>query len=85
MASTPSLSMADGNAIRIPAALGGTSYVINDEAGTVNYLDKALCEREDLDALIENPNKYFWEKGMGQKVPLLGKRHCDCGGYPTCH
>ena len=57
------------NAIRIPAALGGTSYVINDEAGTVNYLDKALCEREDLDALIENPNKYFWEKGMAKKYP----------------
>ena len=32
------------NAIRIPAALGGTSYVINDEAGTVNYLTKP-CAR----------------------------------------
>ena len=40
------------NAIRIPAALGGTSYIVNDEAGTVSYLDKALAEREELDELI---------------------------------
>lgn len=57
------------NAIRIPAAMGGSSYIINDEAGTVNYVDKALCEREDLDDLIADVNKYFWEKGMAKKYP----------------
>lgn len=57
------------NAIRIPAALGGTSYIVNDEAGTVSYLDKALAEREELDELIADPKKFFWEKGMAKKYP----------------
>ena len=69
MASTPSLSMADAMPFASLPPWVAPSYVINDEAGTVNYLDKALCEREDLDALIENPNKYFWEKGMAKKYP----------------
>ena len=57
------------NAIRIPAALGGTSYIVNDEAGTVSYLDKALAERDELDELIADPKKFFWEKGMAKKYP----------------
>lgn len=57
------------NAIRIPAALGGTSYIVNDEAGTVSYLDKALAEREELDELIADPKKFFWEKGRQRSIP----------------
>ena len=57
------------NAIRIPGALGGTTYCINDEAGTVSYKDKALCEADELDELIADPMKFFWEKGMAKKYP----------------
>lgn len=55
------------NAIRIPGALGGTTYSINDEAGTVSYKDKAICEANELDEFIADPYKFFWEKGMAKK------------------
>lgn len=57
------------NAIRIPNAMGGTTYRINDEAGTVTYTDKAICEADELDELIADPMKFFWEKGMARKYP----------------
>ncbi len=57
------------NAIRIPEAVGGNSYIIDDEAGTVSYRDKALCERDELDELIADPKKFFYEKGMAKKYP----------------
>ncbi|MCJ7836614.1 hypothetical protein MUB23_14590 [Cuneatibacter sp. NSJ-177] len=57
------------NAIRIPAALGGTTYSINDEAGTVNYKDKAICEHDELEELAADPQNFFYEKGMARKYP----------------
>lgn len=58
------------NVIRLPGALGGLTYQINDEAGVISYPDNALCEFDELDELIENPNKFFWEKGMAKKFPM---------------
>ncbi len=58
------------NVIRLPQALGGLTYRIDDEAGTVSYLDNALCEFNELDELIADPNKFFWEKGMAKKYPM---------------
>ena len=58
------------NVIRLPMALGGLTYQINDEAGIISYPDNALCEFDELDELIENPNKFFWEKGMAKKFPM---------------
>ncbi len=55
------------NAIRIPMALGNCTYTINDEAGTVNYLDKAICEHDELKELAADVKKFFWEKGMARK------------------
>lgn len=57
------------NAVRIPEALGGNTYKIDDDAGTVNYVDVAICESDELDELIQDPNKLFWEKGMAKKYP----------------
>ena len=57
------------NAIRIPQALGGSTYQVNDEAGTINYKDTAICEADELDELIEDPMKFFYEKGMAKKYP----------------
>lgn len=58
------------NVIRLPLALGGLTYQINDEAGVISYPDNALCEFDELDELIDNPNKFFWEKGMAKKFPM---------------
>jgi len=58
------------NAVRIPDALGGGSYIIDDKAECVSYKDRCLCQwnnEEDLDALIANPTKFYWEKGMSSK------------------
>lgn len=55
------------NAIRIPNALGGTTYQVNDEAGTVTYIDTPICYSGELDELAADPNKFFWEKGMARK------------------
>ena len=32
-------------------------------------MDKALCEAGELDELIADPLKFFWEKGMAKKYP----------------
>ncbi len=58
------------NVIRLPQALGGLTYRIDDEAGAVSYPDNALCEFDELDELIADPNKFFWEKGMAKKFPM---------------
>lgn len=58
------------NVIRLPLALGGLTYKIDDEAGVISYPDNALCEFSELDELIANPNKFFWEKGMAKKYPM---------------
>ena len=55
------------NAIRIPMALGNCSYSVNDEAGTVNYVDRAICEGGELGELAADVKKFFWEKGMSRK------------------
>lgn len=57
------------NAVRIPEALGGGTYIINDENEVVSYLDKAICDRGEEDELIANPMKFFYEKGMAKKYP----------------
>ena len=61
------LEMGARNAIRIPMALGNCSYYVNDEAGTVNYLDKAICEHDELREMAADVKKFFWEKGMARK------------------
>lgn len=58
------------NVIRLPLALGGLTYNIDDEAGAVSYVDNALCDLDELDELIADPNKFFWEKGMAKKYPM---------------
>lgn len=57
------------NAVRIPEALGGNTYQVNDEAGTVNYVDTPICTIDELEELAADPNKFFWEKGMARKYP----------------
>ena len=64
------LEMGARNAIRIPMALGACSYYINDEAGTVNFRDKAICEHDELRELADDVRKFFWEKGMARKYPM---------------
>lgn len=61
------LEMGARNAIRIPMALGNCSYYVNDEAGTVNYVDKSICEHDELRELAAGVKKFFWEKGMARK------------------
>lgn len=58
------------NAIRIPMSLGACSYYINDEAGTVNYKDRAICEQSQLREMAADVKKFFWEKGMATKYPM---------------
>lgn len=58
------------NAVRIPEALGGTNYIINDDAGTVNYKDVAICNADELEEFGNDVNKFFWEKGMARKYPI---------------
>ena len=61
------LEMGVRNPIQISRALGGKSYIINDEAGTVNFLDHAICEHDELPELTQDIRKFFWEKGMARK------------------
>ena len=58
------------NVTRLPGALGGLTYQIDDEAGVISYPDNALCQFDELDELIASPNKFFWEKGMARKYPM---------------
>lgn len=50
--------------------LGSSRYYIDDENGSVNYKDFALCESDELVEYAKNPLKFKWEKGMAKKYPF---------------
>lgn len=57
------------NIVRLVNHLGGGTYIINDEAGAIEYKDNALVELDELDEYTKDPTKFIWEKGMCKKYP----------------
>ena len=47
--------------------LGESRYYINDEEGSVNYKDFAMCETDELIEYAKDPFKFRWTKGMAKK------------------
>lgn len=72
------------NPMRVYDALGKSSYVINDEKGFVNYLDRNNMEVEDYDVLInEGYMKYFWENFFIKKFEFQSKEDAYSKIYNT--
>ena len=62
------------NPIRITDAMGGSLYVIDDEAGSVNYLDKEPMPAEDYPLFIKNMSKYLFERFIPGRFKLEGPK-----------
>lgn len=63
------------NPLRIARALanGKTNYIINDELNSINYPDIAYMQPYEYDDVIEDFDKYIWEKFIFHKYPNLTK------------
>lgn len=57
------------NPVSIARALGRVNYIINDETNSISFIDESAMKFEDYEELIENPEKYLWEKFIDQKYP----------------
>ena len=62
------------NPIRITDAMGSSLYVIDDEAGSLNYLDKDPMPEEDYPLFIENMSKYLFERFIPGRFRLKNRR-----------
>lgn len=50
--------------------LGHSRYLIDDDAGSICYLDFAQCKEGELLEYARDPMKFKWEKVMARKYPF---------------
>ena len=62
------------NPIRITDAMGGSLYVIDDEKGSINYLDEKSMPAEDYSIFIKSYSKYMFERLIPARFDLQGPR-----------
>ncbi len=55
------------NPLFLSRSMGSESYTIDDERNGLSYVDQCFMAREDYDALIENPEKFFWSRYISTK------------------
>jgi hypothetical protein len=57
------------NPLRFYKALGiGEDYLINDQDGSINHVEKVCMAPEEYDELLANPRKFIYEKFFPRKV-----------------
>lgn len=56
---------------KVAELLGTSYYLVDDAAGSVTVLDRALLEGNELKALAEDPIKVMWEIGMTRRYPAF--------------
>lgn len=57
------------NPIRIPNALGESVYVVDSEKEMIGVKAYKLCETAELREMVENVDKFCWEKLMSRRYP----------------
>ena len=57
------------NPMRIPEAIGESSYYVNDEREVLGVHAYSLCESSELLELAGDPDKFIWEKMLPRKFP----------------
>lgn len=65
------LDMSIRNPVKVTEILGASNYVIDDDSGLISVHDACLMEPDEYPAYGENMMKFFWEKCMPRKFPLL--------------
>ena len=58
------------NQYRVSELMGSSVYQVDDEAGSVYYLDSCVCEDGELAEYAKDPNKFVWEKVVPRKYPF---------------
>jgi len=57
------------NPMRIPEAIGESSYYVDDEQEVLGVHAYSLCDSKELLELSENTDKFIWEKMLPRKFP----------------
>ncbi|MBQ7737768.1 MAG: hypothetical protein IJT62_08050 [Oscillospiraceae bacterium] len=57
------------NPLFLSRSMGSVNYIIDDINNSISYLDQTLMDASDYDALIDNPEKYYWTSYIPRKYP----------------
>ncbi len=62
------------NPFKLIETFGQGSYYYNDQSGIVAMRPMELCSHEELKEIIEDPQKFFWEKALPRKYSNLSDK-----------
>ncbi|MCL1913173.1 MAG: hypothetical protein FWG10_04695 [Eubacteriaceae bacterium] len=59
------------NPMRVSDAVEGNRYLIDDEMGSLSYVDYPLMQEDEYPQLIEDPRKFYWSVLLPRKNKAL--------------